>query len=324
MSGVGPGGLPSQEAEKAKFQELVLCPRSDHGEGDPREIEEGDGLARDRLVAAVAEVKATTTSSRNRSKFCVPEEIRRMASDAAKSQDPVRRRHLRKIPQKARRDFEAEAWKPQCCGWRVAKFVLWKAKEKWRAKGWELPFGGQQDNEYVLRGMMWANINWLFSNNREIDVHGERHHRGVDGLGHVTQAGITVVDKHVQRRGKDHTSSWEVEPEHGSSLFVKSLKSWGTGIIGMGRGSMVPNAPCARAWEAGGVINSSTARRQFRRTAKCKRVHSHVYSTVLNGSSNWPWSGAMINKVRAWEAKILRLALTGLARGRTKLGWATK
>ena len=33
-------------------------------------------------------------------------------------------------------------------------------------------------------------------------------------------------------------------------------------------------------------------------TTKCERVHSNVYSTVLNGSINWPWSGAMINKVR--------------------------
>ena len=39
---------------------------------------------------------------------------------------------------------------------RVANNVLWKAEEKWRARGWELPFGGQHDNEYVLRGMMWA------------------------------------------------------------------------------------------------------------------------------------------------------------------------
>ena len=42
---------------------------------------------------------------------------------------------------------------------------------------------------------------------------------------------------------------------------------------------------------------------------KCKRVHSHVYSTVLNGSINWPWSGAVIHKVRAWESQILRLTL---------------
>ena len=40
---------------------------------------------------------------------------------------------------------------------------------------------------------------------------------------------------------------------------------------------------------------------------KCKRVHSHVCSTVLNGTINWPWSGAMITKVRAWESQILRL-----------------
>ena len=65
------GWAPVSEAEKAKFQELVLCPRSDHGEGVPREIEEGDGLVlpHDRLVAAAAEIKATTTSSRNRNKF---------------------------------------------------------------------------------------------------------------------------------------------------------------------------------------------------------------------------------------------------------------
>ena len=40
---------------------------------------------------------------------------------------------------------------------------------------------------------------------------------------------------------------------------------------------------------------------------KCERVHSHVYSTVLNGSINSPWSGAMITKVRAWEFQMLRL-----------------
>ena len=43
-------------------------------------------------------------------------------------------------------------------------------------------------------------------------------------------------------------------------------------------------------------------------TAKCKRVQSHVYSTVPSDSINRPWSGAMINKVRAWEAQILCLA----------------
>ena len=30
-----------------------------------------------------------------------------------------------------------------------------------------LPFGGQHDNEHVLRGMKWADSYWLFSANRE-------------------------------------------------------------------------------------------------------------------------------------------------------------
>ena len=58
-------------------------------------------------MGVAAEIKVTTTSSRNRNLFCVLEEIRKMASDAAKSRDPVKRRHLRKIARKARREFEA-------------------------------------------------------------------------------------------------------------------------------------------------------------------------------------------------------------------------
>ena len=87
----------------------MLCPRSDHDEIDARAAEDGEGLVlpHDKLVAAIAEIKATTTSSRNRNKFCVPEEIRQMASDAAKSRNPVRRRHMRKIAQKSRREFGA-------------------------------------------------------------------------------------------------------------------------------------------------------------------------------------------------------------------------
>ena len=62
------GWAPVSEAEKAKFQELVLCPPIDHGDAAPRETEEGERLVfpRDRPVGAAAEVNATTTSSRNR------------------------------------------------------------------------------------------------------------------------------------------------------------------------------------------------------------------------------------------------------------------
>ena len=36
---------------------------------------------------------------------------------------------------------------------RVARYVLWKAEEKWKAGRWRLPFGGKKDNENV----MWDN-----------------------------------------------------------------------------------------------------------------------------------------------------------------------
>ena len=99
------GWTPVSEAEKAKFQELVLCPRSDYSETALRGAEDDEGfvLLHDWLVGAAAEVKATTTSTRNRNTFCVPEEIRKMASDAAKCQNPVRKKQLRKVAREARR-----------------------------------------------------------------------------------------------------------------------------------------------------------------------------------------------------------------------------
>ena len=50
---------------------------------------------------------------------------------------------------------------------RVAKYVVWKAEEKWKAGRWGLPFGGKKDNENVLRSMMWADNYWQFCDNKE-------------------------------------------------------------------------------------------------------------------------------------------------------------
>ena len=88
----------------------MLCRRSDHNDATLRVAEEGEGLVllHDRLVGAAAEVKATTTSSRNRNMFCVLAEIRRMASDAAWCPNPVRTNQLRKLAREVRREFEVE------------------------------------------------------------------------------------------------------------------------------------------------------------------------------------------------------------------------
>ena len=48
--------------------------------------------------------------------------------------------------------------------------------------------------------------------------------------------------------------------------------------------------------------------------AKCERVHTY-----------WPWSGAMMNKVRAWEANILRLTFRPRMRpDETWVGYRTR
>ena len=48
----------------------------------------------------------------------------------------------------------------QCAGsssrGKVAKHVLWKAEKKWKAKGWEIMFGGEGCDGYRYSGMMWA------------------------------------------------------------------------------------------------------------------------------------------------------------------------
>ena len=95
---------------------------------------------------------------------------------------------------------------------------------------------------------------------------------------------------------------WGTWTERGIFLFCEVF--WCNVIpfsTGLGRNFKAPNAPCARAWEGGGAM-----------AAKCERVHTY-----------WPWSGAMMNKVRAWEANVLRLSFR-LRMGPDKTWWTTE
>ena len=72
--------------------------------------EEGnDGLValQERLEEAAAAIKPTTTAMRNKNKFTVADEIRVVASEAAKCRDPVRRKSLRKRARTTHREFDA-------------------------------------------------------------------------------------------------------------------------------------------------------------------------------------------------------------------------
>ena len=133
---------------------------------------------------------------------------------------------------------------------RIAKYVLWKADQKWHARGWVFSIGGQHDNEHTLCGMMWADNCWIFSKKKKIDLHGERHHRGAVGPGHGALAGIVVVDKPVQTRGHEDLACGRQGPGLGSHL-VRSLQcTWipfsSRSEIAIGRGFKAPSAVCAR------------------------------------------------------------------------------
>ena len=100
------GWIPRSEAENSKFQVLVLCP-SDYSTAMCKDRCDGLVDLQNRVEEAVSAVKATTTATRNRNKFDVPDEIREMVVEAAKSRDPVRRKLPKKRAHKARSEFEA-------------------------------------------------------------------------------------------------------------------------------------------------------------------------------------------------------------------------
>ena len=135
----------------------------------------------------------------------------------------------------------------------------------------------------------------------------------MDMDGHGIQTEITVVDKYTQTWGP---CVWDAGKQLGIFHCVRSVKYWvGSRYHLDGKGFQgVEYTMCK------GLGNLSRDKDIYRSktvpmAVKCKRVLSNVHNAVLNDSINWSWSGAMINKVRVWETKILRLTFSS----RTKL-----
>ena len=147
-----------------------------------------------------------------------------------------------------------------------------------------LPFGGQHDNEHVLRGMKWADNYWLFSDNRE---------RLICMVSDIIEK-LMVLEMEPKAESLWWTSTYKGEKSTVGEVF--DVLGYRFHRDGKGFQGDEPCAKGLRRWRDKYIYRSTVPM-----TAKCKRVHAHVYSTVLNGSINWHWSGA-INKVRAWEA----------------------
>ena len=54
---------------------------------------------------------------------------------------------------------------------------------------------------------------------------------------------------------------------------------------------------------------------------ECRRALSHVCTTALKGSVNWPESVFTLDEVRAWGAKFLRLAFRSKMHAGESLDW---
>ena len=53
--------------------------------------------------------------------------------------------------------------------WRkIAKCVLWRGEEKWKARRWGLWFGGEDDDQHRFGCMMWADNCRIFSHDRVV------------------------------------------------------------------------------------------------------------------------------------------------------------
>ena len=109
-----------------------------------------------------------------------------------------------------------------------------------------LPFGGETDNEYVLRGMMWVDNYWLFCDNKE---------RLVCIVKDIVEE---LVDLEPIPESLWWTSTYKDEDT--ATLRVGSRgKTW----IVIGRGFKAQNGQCAKVWAAGGGTGISIVQRVY-------------------------------------------------------------
>ena len=97
------------------------------------------------------------------------------------------------------------------------------------------------------------------------------------------------------------TSTHQAEEKETSKVKNRGL-AWDLSFTGWQRVSGCRSNVCAKGmgsrWRDGYIYRSKSVPMK----TKCRRVLSHVCSTALNSSVNWPWSVAMLAEVRAWEA----------------------
>ena len=161
-------------------------------------------------------------------------------------------------------------------GGRVAKYVLWKAEEKWKGRGWRRTIVRENDNEQKRLVCM---VNDIREEMLDLDMEPKP-----ESLWWTN----TVKDEAVA------TLTWDLP-------FSEVFDVLGHRFHRDGKGSQGTHRTLCKgmgSWWRGGYIYRSKC---YSMHAKYRRVLSHVYSTAIDGSVNWPWSVAMLDKGRAGQ-----------------------
>ena len=58
-------------------------------------------------------------------------------------------------------------WRLQGCWEDWPKFVIWKVERKWKAMRWAIVFEGEEEDEYRISDMMWADNDWIFRHDKQ-------------------------------------------------------------------------------------------------------------------------------------------------------------
>ena len=157
---------------------------------------------------------------------------------------------------------------------------------------WKLTTNGQND-KYGLRGVIWAENNLMINDNGEMCIVNEiiEELLELDMDPRPGDGGIPRREKlHEKGCPKTLLSSCLCVLVHKSDSSLKGFKSVERTIF--------------QDMESLCLYERIFRSRTVPMTTKCRRVHSHVNSTPFNDSIEWPWSCAMINKVRASEMRI--------------------
>ena len=165
---------------------------------------------------------------------------------------------------------------------RVANYVSRKSEEKCKARGWGPTFGDENDNDYVLRCMMWADNYWTFCSKKERLVC-----MVSDIIAELLELDMEPKPESLWRSGThqaEETKTLSVE-NRGRAWdlpFVEVFDVLGYRFHRDGNGYEGADRTLCKGFASWWQIHLPVEGVPMK--TKCRRVLGHVFSAALNGS----------------------------------------